>query len=232
MQTGEYRGFVGQFSVWLRGQIAIWRVPLLLSLGLHALLFWPDPLQESRFGASAMRSRDVVQARLRPALPMLPEVPHVPDVLAKPPAPVRHASVMEPPSRPRRSRPDAPPEQPPPFEPSALSLTPTVGLDAAAVRSYRIGWARALANSGLRGRLGADMHGGLEIGVALAASGQVRAIALLRSSGIAALDQAVVAEMRNAVPAVPLPPAMLGRELVIALPVEVGAAPPISAADR
>lgn len=231
MQTGEYRGFVGQFSLWLRGQSAIWRLPLLVSLGLHALMFWPRPLQENRFGVTVRRAGDVVQARLGPAVPALPEVPSVR------PSPVRQTGVTARSAGALRERPGARPEIPMSAEPSELPLTelpltPSSGLDAAAVRSYRIGWARALANSRLRDKLGADMRGTLEVGVALTPAGLVREIALLKSSGIAALDHAVMAEMRNAVQAVQLPSAMLGRDLVIALPVEVGAAPPILAADR
>jgi TonB family protein len=227
LQTGEYRGFVGQFSLWLRGQSAIWRWPLLVSLGLHVLMFWPRPLQENRFGVAARRAGDVVQARLSPAVPALPDVP----VKS---SPVRQASATASSAGALRERPGpgTRPEMPMSAASSGLPPTPSIGLDAAAVRSYRIGWARALANSRLRDKLGADMHGALEVGVALTPAGQVREIALLKSSGIAALDHAVMAEMRNAVHAVQLPSAMRGRDLVIALPVEVGAAPPILAADR
>lgn len=105
----------------------------------------------------------------------------------------------------------------------------SAGLDAGAVRAYRIAWARALAGSTLRERLSPDMQGMLEIGVALTASGQLRDIAVLKGSGDAALDRAVLAAMRNIMQAVPIPSVMLGRELVLTVPVEVGIARPAAA---
>ena len=76
------------------------------------------------------------------------------------------------------------------------------------------------------------MQGALEVGVAVAASGQVREIRMLKSSGVAALDGAVIAAMRHVMQSVPLPPAIQGRELVLTVPVEVGPVVPTSAADR
>lgn len=111
-----------------------------------------------------------------------------------------------------------------------MQVTP--GLDAAAVRAYRVAWARALAGSSLRAHLGPERAGRLEVGVALAASGQVRDIAVQRSSGDRALDEAVVLAMRSAMSAVPVPVVMQGGEWVLTVPVEIGTVPPISAADR
>lgn len=226
MQTGEYRGFVGQFSRCLRDLVVTWRAPLLLSLALHALLFWPRPLQENDFGVTLGAAAGAMQARLKPGPPALPEAS------AKLPAPVRHAPVTQSSSQGADRRTVTPHVAPLPVEPPGLVLQPTAELDAGAVRAYRLAWARVLANSGLREKLGADMRGAMEVGVAVSAAGQVRDIVVLRSSGDAALDVAVIAVMRNAVPAVGLPAVMPGREFVLTIPVEVGAAPIISAAGR
>lgn len=119
-----------------------------------------------------------------------------------------------------------------PLEPPRRVIQPTAGLDAGAVRAYRIAWARALMGSTLRASLGTDMQGALEVGVAVAASGQVREVFLLKGSGVAGLDAAVIEVMRHAAQAVQLPSVILGRELVLAVPVEVGLVSPTSAGDR
>lgn len=69
------------------------------------------------------------------------------------------------------------------------------------------------------------------MGVAISATGQLRAVAVVRSSGSAAADAAVVAAVDAAARAAPLPPAMRGRDFVIELPVEIGTAL-TAAADR
>lgn len=108
----------------------------------------------------------------------------------------------------------------------------TAGLDAGALRAYRVAWARALMASRLREQLSPDSQGTLEVAVVLRASGRVHDVAVLKGSGDRALDNAVIAAMRNTASAVQVPTAMQGRELVLSVPVEVGAVPPISAADR
>ena len=229
MHTGEYRGFVGQFSGWLHGQVATWRGPLLFSLCLHALFFWPKSLQESGFGTASVFVPSIVQARLQPSLPApskLPEVASEAQSEASPRALVTQSS-----SRAERSTPAVSRDEVTPVEALRQVMLPTAGLDAGAVRAYRIAWARALIRSGLRERLDAEVQGRLEVGVAVAASGQITDIALLKGSGVAALDHAVIAAMRNAMPSVALPPVMQGREFVLVLPVEVGAAA-TAAADR
>ena len=43
MQTGDYRRFAGYFLVWIRH----WQWPMLLSVLVHVVLFWPTSMQES-----------------------------------------------------------------------------------------------------------------------------------------------------------------------------------------
>lgn len=227
MQTGEYRGFVGQFSVWLHDRYLIWRVPVLLSLALHALLFWPDALQESgQVGAAGPVAR-TVQAHLQP-----PRAAALPQATARPQPAVRPAAVAQTASAPVQASSLVSRDESLPLAASAPVMQLTPGLDAGAVRAYRIAWARALAGSSLRAHLGPERAGRLEVGVALAASGQVRDIAVQRSSGDRALDEAVILAMRSAMSAVPVPVAMQGGEWVLTVPVEIGTVPPISAVDR
>lgn len=225
MQTGEYRGFVGQFPVWLHGRLRIWRVPVLLSLALHALLFWPDALQESGLVRSAGPVALPVRAHLQP-----PRTPALPQAAVRPQPVARDVPVTQAAPVPRNAVVSREETVPPAVSGSGMQLTP--GLDAGAVRAYRIAWARALAGSSLRAHLGPERQGMLEVGVALAASGQVRDIAVLRGSGDRGLDEAVLLAMRSAMSAVPVPVVMQGREWVLTVPVEIGTVPPISAADR
>jgi TonB family protein len=230
LQTGEYRWFAGQFSVWMCDQVAVWRGPLLLSLTLHAVLFWPRAMQDSDLGASTVAVSATMQAHLRPSQAAEPPGPRVHD------APVRHATVTQASPGRRRMSPavqdsgDLAAAVPIPVPTSVLQ--PTAGLDAGAVRIYRLALSRVLAASALREHLTAGMQGRVEVGVAISVTGQVRDIAVLQGSGIAALDNAVVAALRGAVSGAPIPSAMQGREFVLAVPVEVGLVAPTPAADR
>jgi TonB family protein len=228
LQTGEYRGFVGQFSIWLHGQFIVWRGPLLASLCLHVIFFWPKPLQENGSGLPVALAPSIVQARLKPALPIPSQIQ------VKSEVPQRHAVVTQSASGSRHTSPVVPSDEVIPVEPTRLVMQAqaTAGLDAGAVRAYRIAWARALMGSALRERLDADMQGALEVGVAVAASGQVREIFLLKGSGVSALDAAVIAAMHHAAQTVQLPPQMQGREFVLGVPVEVGLVPSTSAVGR
>ena len=226
MQTGEYRGFVGQFSIWLQGQLIVWRGPLLASLCLHVIFFWPKSLQEHGSGLPVALAPGVVQARLKPSLPIPAQMPTKPDV------PQRHAVVTQTSSGSRQISPFVPSEEAIPIEPPRLVMQPTAGLDAGAVRAYRIAWARALMGSALRENLSAEMQGALEVGVAVTASGLLHEIVVLKGSGVAALDAAVIAAMRHAAQTVPLPPLMQGREFVLVVPVEVGPVQATSAVGR
>lgn len=231
MQTGEYRGFVGQFPVWLHDRLRTWRVPVLLSLALHALLFWPDSLQESGLVRSAGSVALPLRAHLQPLrTPALPQAAVTPQPVVRPQPVARHAPVTQAAPVPRSAVVSRDENVPPAVPGPGMQLTP--GLDAGVVRAYRIAWARALAGSSLRAHLGPERQGMLEVGVALAASGQVREIAVLRGSGDRALDEAVLLAMRSAMFAVPVPVVMQGREWVLTVPVEIGTVPPISAADR
>lgn len=226
MQTGEYRGFAGQFSVWMRDRFAVWRGPLLLSLALHAVLFWPRAMQDSDLGVSAGAVSATVRAHLRPAQAVEPAAPLAHD------APVRHATVTQTSSERRRSSQAVQGSADPAVAAPTAALQPSAGLDAGAVRLYRLALSRVLAASALREHLTAGMQGRVEVGVAISAAGQVHDIVVLQGSGIAALDNAVISALRGAVSGAPIPAAMQGREFVLAVPVEVGPVSPISAADR
>jgi TonB family protein len=101
-------------------------------------------------------------------------------------------------------------------------MQPTPGLDAGAVRSYRITLARLLAGGTLRAGLTPDMHGELQIGIAVAANGLIYQVEVVRSSGQAALDAHIVAAVMAAAHEAAIPEPMQGREFVVLLPVEVG----------
>lgn len=146
---------------------------------------------------------------------------------------LRHATVTQ------SSSPHRPPLPPEPARvvesaPPAAQLEVSTGIDAGAVRSYRLSLARAMMAGELHRRLhDPALAGRLEIGVAIAASGLVRDVVVLRGSGIAALDETVRAAVGAAAREAAVPAAMQGRDWVIALPVEVGAtdaAPPTAAA--
>ena len=236
MQTGEYRSFVGQVPGWGRSWghswLTVWRWPLLLSLAFHVLVFWPGGLQDQGFGVANPVSSMPVRAVLKPLLPTSSTTPTMADTT------VRQATVTQSSSAVPRLRPDLRPKAPPvqalPVETSVLqaSLQPTAGLDAGAVRAYRVALARALAASGVREGLGAEMQGSLELGVVIAPSGLVREVGLIRGSGVPALDAAVLTAMRRSAAHARLPAEMQGREFVLGLPVEVGPVPLTSAAGR
>lgn len=226
MQTGEYHGFAGQFPDWLRAQAVTWRGPLLVSILIHACLFWPQGQSQSGAGALLGGGRDGLQAQLKPAAAAV-----YPAARVTGPEPVRHATVTQTSSR-RRVQPEIGAHAVSPIVSTpAAAMTVSDGVDPGAQRSYRVALARMLAAGDLHRALpGLASAGALEIGIALSASGQLKDVAVLRGSGSAALDAVVLAAVRQAALAAPIPAAMRGRDLVIALPVEVGAA--TSAADR
>lgn len=238
METGEYRGFAGQFSRWLRAQLAIWRWPLLFSLLLHVCLFWPQSLQQSQSAANKGGAASGLQARLRPAagpatsaeqVPSRPAPPHLMPAMSS--NPVASVAALVP------ARAQTMANSPAPLVPqeageSVTAWSAASGLDAGAVRIYRLALARAIRVEGLRPRLpDPSFQGALTMGIAISAAGQLRAVAVVRSSGSAAADAAVAAAVDEAARAAPLPPAMRGRDFVIELPVEIGTAL-TAAADR
>ena len=229
METGEYRGFAGQFSRWLRAQLVIWRWPLLFSLLLHVCLFWPQSLQQRQSAASMGGAAPGLQARLRPAavpatsveqVPLRPAPPLLMPAMSSNPVASVAAPVFA------RAEPMATP--PAPFVPHETGESVTAGpaasgLDAGAVRIYRLALARAIRVERLRPRLpDPSFQGALTIGVVISAAGQLRAVTVVRSSGSAAADAAVVAAVDEAARAAPLPLAMRGRDFVIELLVEIG----------
>ncbi|HWV17276.1 MAG TPA: hypothetical protein VNZ68_01710, partial [Rhodocyclaceae bacterium] len=188
METGEYRGFAGQFSRWLRAQLAIWRWPLLFSLLLHVCLFWPPSLQQSQPAASRGGAASGLQAHLRAAavpatsaeqVPSRPAPPHLMPAMISTPI----ASVAAP--VPARAQAMATPPAPlVPQEPgeSVAAWSAASGLDPGAVRVYRLALARAIRVEGLRPRLpDPSFQGALTMGVAISATGQLRAVAVVRS---------------------------------------------------
>lgn len=240
METGEYRGFAGQFSPWLRVQLAIWRWPLLFSLLLHIGLFWPQSLQQNRPGASMGVTASALHARLRPA----PQAaPRAEPAAVPPPVPAqRLMSQMQ--RNPAASAPALAPLRAEALAAPAAVLAPreavasidarfaSSGLDAGAVRTYRLALARAIRGEVLRPRLpDPAFQGALSLGIAIGAAGQLRAVAVVRSSGSATADAAVLAMVNEAALTAPVPAAMRGRDFVIELPVEIGAAL-TAAADR
>lgn len=99
---------------------------------------------------------------------------------------------------------------------STERLVESQGLDAGAVRAYRVGMARAMA-----GRLGeasaTETALSVEVGVAVSALGSVDKLALARSSGNDAFDAQLLASLRAVAAGVPVPGRLLGRPFVILL---------------
>lgn len=219
MQTGEYHGFARQFPDWLRTQAVVWRGPLLISALIHACLFWPKSLSQNDVGAPLGVGQDGLHARLKPASSPTQAIGRV-----TPNDQVRHATVTQTSSR----RAVLPTIEPPGVVvaaaiPSAV-MTASSGLDAGAQRSYRVALARLMMAGDLRRSLpDPSITGALEVGVSLTAAGQLRDVAVVRGSGSAVLDAAVVGAIRQAAQLAPIPPALQGRDFVIVLPVEVGA---------
>ena len=210
----------------MRDQFAVWRAPLLLSLALHAAIFWPKPLQDSNPRGSVGAVAAVVQAHLRPARVAEPVGPVLHET------PLRHATVTHASPSPRRSRPAAAQASGGDVNMAPPAMQATVGLDAGAVRAFRLTLSHLMAASALRQRLGAGMQGRVEVGIAISASGQVRDVAVLQGSGSAALDNAVLAALRGVAAHAPIPAAMQGREFVLAVPVEIGTLEATSEAGR
>lgn len=224
MQTVEYRGFAGQFPIWLRAQVDVWRMPLLLSLLLHVCLFWPQGLSPAAAGRIEAIGPANLNATLKPRAPTDASSVNGPTEL------LRHATVTQSSSR---RMPPLPREPARAIEsaPPATRLEVSTGLDAGALRSYRLSLARAMMAGDLHRRLrDPALAGRVEIGVALAANGLVREVVLLHGSGIASLDATVLAAVGAAARETSVPAAMQGRDFVIALPVEVGATDAASSA--
>lgn len=204
-----------------------WRWPLLFSVLLHALVFWPAALHRNDSGVVAPRQAQGLRAELRPVVPLAePALP------ARAKEAVRHTDVTQnsymPPSR-ASSQTEAEA-----VSTSAPALQATVGLDAGGVRAYRIALGRSLVSARLREGLSPDMRGQLELGIAVTEVGAPARVEILRSSGQPALDARVLAAMRAVAPDVAVPEVLLGRAFVLSLPVEVGPAPEMftSAAGR
>lgn len=236
METGEYRGFAGQFPHWLRTQCAVWRWPLLLSLLLHVCLFWPQALRQSGAGTTAGAAVAGLQARLRPVPAAARQVA---DVVAPRPAPAprlaktRADTLATPrPATPAAISTTSPAAPLAPAETARVADTSS-GLDAGALRVYRLALAHAIRADLLRPSLpDPAFQGALLLGIGIGAGGQLMEVAVLRSSGSPRTDAAVLAAVGAAAQAAPIPVAMRGRNFVIELPVEIGAAATTAAAGR
>lgn len=246
MQTGEYQGFASRFPHCVRRGLARWAWPLGISLFVHALWLWPaaPPIVD----AMGQRGGASLQAELRrPLASALPEPPASvsrPDrsraapvvlpqrVLA---APAAHVRTALPPSVPGPAAvqsaplavtaPDAAGGSGARIGAPTVPLIASRGLDAGAVRAYRIGLARQLA--GLRDRLqmaaAAHADAQAKIAIAVDAGGFVERVEVVESSGRAALDAQLQAAVREAVDAAPVPAALQGQAFVIVLALELGA---------
>jgi TonB family protein len=205
LETGEYRGFAGQFPDCLRQLAVTWRWPLLFSLLLHAFAFWPVALREAPAGSPDLRA-SLRQTVLRP----------VPPIVQAADAP----RTRERPSPSRASDHTASAVAPPlPIAGTTTVMQETPGLDAGAVRGYRIALARLLASSEWRSGLRPTMRGEMEIGIAITAAGLAEGVEMVRGSGDAALDRQVLGVVRAAANAVVVPAPLYGS--VVMLPVEV-----------
>ena len=131
-----------------------------------------------------------------------------------PPAPVRAEAIAAP------AAPLAPHEAGDIFNAGSAAR----GLDGGAVRTYRLALARAIRVEFLRPRLpDPTFQGTLALGVAISAAGQLKAVAVVRSSGSATADAAILAAVNEAARTAPVPLVLQGRDFVIELPVEIGA---------
>lgn len=159
-------------------------------------------------------------ARLLPQPPALPYQP----VVAK--APRAPAKPLEP--QPSQAQPLPPAFAPTRETPAAATpVLPQVSgtaVNAEGLREYRISLARHLLQQLPPGMSG-EMHGSLELGVAVSASGRVDIVTIVRSSGDARLDTLVLAALRTAVMSADLPVRLYGQGFVVHLPVEVGVGP-------
>ncbi|MDD5247894.1 MAG: TonB family protein [Rhodocyclaceae bacterium] len=211
---------------------------LAISFLLHALLLWP--------AVSLYRQNEIAQAlavTLRPANGSAPVVPRpaLPaPLLRETRLPSPHAdtkpALLTSPTPAQDSTPTSTTEMPARSETSAAAADgkaadapsppggaahPGAGLDADGVRQYRL----ALAVAARRFKryppqaLAEEIGGTVEVLVAVSAGGQSQEIALGRSSGHAALDDAALDMMRQAAPRTAVPEALRRHAFVVNLPV-------------
>jgi len=212
LQTGDYRRFAGHFLDWIRH----WQWPVLLSVLVHVVLFWPTSMQESAAQNPTLR------AKLKNAGVMSQAVPPNDSVVApqplKPPVTAPQRTLSTP------VRPEVVPTQ---SEPVAQSpkmqwqLPTNTGVDAGGLREYRIRLAAALLAQ-LRAGLPAETQGRLEVGVAVSAQGQIEEAMLLRGSGQPSLDAKVLAALRSSTQQLGVPASLAGQRFAVILPIEVG----------
>lgn len=104
--------------------------------------------------------------------------------------------------------------------PSALS--PSDGIDAEGLRSYRVALAHEMRPYKQRhpqSTIDAGWRGTVEVRVTVRAGGIAQEVRLAKSSGHAELDDAALEMLRHALPATPVPAALREHEFALSLPV-------------
>jgi TonB family protein len=222
LQTVEYRGFAAQFPERVCRFIVTWRWPLLFSLLLHAIAFWPA---SPTIAPIAFATKPALSGHLQATpSPDLPEMPR-PDVSAAGQKSItKTAAANKSASPPISQRDDAV------SAPSASTQLGNIAADAGGLRAYRVALARALGSGTWRSGLDPQLRGSLEIGIAIDASGRVREIGLVRGSGQTELDRRLLEAVRMAVREAVIPSVLQSQSFFVALPIDVGE--PTSVADR
>lgn len=105
--------------------------------------------------------------------------------------------------------------------PTRSALPPSDGLDAEGLRSFRLALAREAGRYKRypRQAIEAGWEGTAEVQVTLRTGGVTEAVRLARSSGHAALDEAALAMLGQALPATPVPASLRERAFAVNLPV-------------
>lgn len=103
--------------------------------------------------------------------------------------------------------------------PSALS--PSEGIDAEGLRSYRVALAHEIRpyKRHPQSTIDAGWRGTVEVRVTVRAGGIAQEARLAKSSGHAELDDAALEMLRHALPATPVPAVLREREFSVSLPV-------------
>lgn len=217
------------------------RSALAVSCALHLFLLWPAVFRDregetanvlsvvlapgkSPLPVSAPSSAAAAPVHARRAVPenrllVSEEGPRVPQDASDPPRTDTPASTAEitrrsdrPPGGAAAASRDGAPQ---------AAAAPAPLLDADGVRQYRI----ALAVEARRFKrypqsaLADEIGGTVEVRIAVAAGGQAQDVALARSSGYGALDEAALEMMRKAAPRAAVPELLRRRSFVVDLPV-------------
>lgn len=208
---------------------------------LHLFLLWPAALPDRQGETASLLSVVLLPGKSRvPAAISIPSSPDraaahsdganllvaredAPRVLQSPNTPPQSNTLASTTEKPLRS--DSPPAgmavAAREAVPQVVAATDGAGLDADGVRQYRM----ALALEARRFKryppsaLAEDVGGTVEVRVSVAAGGQAQEIALARTSGYSALDDAALDMLRKAAPRTVVPELLRRRSFVINLPV-------------